>query len=47
MEKIYTATLLTLEIQPKQESINKIKAFASSYRMKETDQQIIFEGFLN
>ena len=26
---------------------DKIKDFAASYRVKETDQDIIFEGFLN
>ena len=47
MEKIYTETPIPSDVQPKQESIDKIIAFASSYRLKETDQQIIFEGFLN
>lgn len=47
MEKIYTATPISPNIKPKNESIDKIKAFAASYRLKETDQQITFEGFLN
>ena len=47
MEKIYTETPIPLDVQPKQESIDKIIAYASSYRLKETNQQIIFEGFLN
>jgi len=47
MEKIYTAVLTSSKIQPKKESIDLIKAFAASYRVKETDQQIIFDGFLN
>ena len=47
MEKIYTTIPTLSNIQPKKESIDKIKAFAASYRAKETDQQITFEGFLN
>ena len=47
MEKIYSATPIPSDVKPKQESIDKIMAYASSYRLKETDQQIIFEGFLN
>ena len=47
MEKIYTAIPTSSNIQPKKESIDKIKAFAASYRVKKTDQQITFEGFLN
>ena len=47
MEKIYIATPTSTKIQPKKESIDMIKAFAASYRGKETDQQITFEGFLN
>ena len=47
MEKIYTATPIPSDVQPKQESIYNIKAFAASYRVKQTDQQITFEGFLN
>ena len=47
MEKVYTVTPIPSDFQPKQESIDKIIAFASSYRLKETDQQIIFEGYLN
>lgn len=47
MEKIYTETPIPSDVQPKQESIDKIMAFASSYRLKKTDQKIIFEGFLN
>ena len=47
MVKIYTATPIPSYVQPKQESIDKIMAYASSYRLKKTDQQIIFEGFLN
>ena len=47
MEKIYTAIPTSSSIQPKKEIIDLIKAFAASYRAKETDQQIIFEGFLN
>ena len=47
MEKIYIETLIPSDVQPKQESIDKIIAYASSYRLKETNQQIIFEGFLN
>tara|TARA_Y200000002_G_scaffold327745_1_gene290988 strand:+ start:210 stop:353 length:144 start_codon:yes stop_codon:yes gene_type:complete len=47
MEKIYTAIPISSNIKPKKESIDKIKAFAASYRLKETDQQITFEGFLN
>ena len=47
MEKIYTAIPTSSNIKPKKESIDKIMAFAASYRLKETDQQITFEGFLN
>ena len=47
MEKIYTAIATSSNIKPKKESIDKIKAVAASYRVKETDQQITFEGFLN
>ena len=47
MEKIYTVIPTSSNIKPKKESIDKIKAFASTYRVKETDQQITFEGFLN
>ena len=47
MEKIYTETPIPSYVQPKKESIENIMAFASSYRLKETDKQIIFEGFLN
>ena len=47
MEKIYTETPIPSDVQPKQESIDKIMAFASSFRLKETDQKIIFEVFLN
>ena len=47
MEKIYTAVLTSSNIQPKKESIDLIKAFAASYRVKETYQQVTFEGFLN
>ena len=47
MEKIYTAIPTASNIQPRKESIDKIKDFAASYRVKETDQDIIFEGFLN
>jgi patatin-like phospholipase/acyl hydrolase len=47
MDKIYTLIPTSSNIQPKKESIDKIKAFAASYRVKETDQQIIFEGYLN
>ena len=47
MEKIYTATQISSNFQPKQESIDKIKAFADSYRFIETDKQNIFEIFLN
>ena len=47
MEKIYIETPIPSDVQPKQESIDKIIAYASSYRLKETNQQIIFEGFLN
>jgi hypothetical protein len=47
MEKIYTAIPTSINIQPKKENIDKIKAFAASYRVKQLDQQIIFEGFLN
>lgn len=47
MEKIYSAAPIHSDVKPKQESIDKIMAYASSYRLKETDQQIIFEGFLN
>ena len=47
MQKIYTETPKPSDVQPNQESIDKIMAFASSYLLKETDQQIIFEGFLN
>mgnify|MGYP000377020575 CR=1 FL=1 len=45
MEKIYTAIPTSTNIQPKKENIDKIKAFAASYRVKQLDQQIIFEGF--
>lgn len=47
MEKIYTAIPTSSNIKPKKESIDKIKAFAASYRLKETNQQITFEVFLN
>ena len=47
MEKIYTTIPTSSSIRPKKESIDKIKAFAASYRVKQTDQQIIFEGYLN
>ncbi|MDG1824312.1 MAG: hypothetical protein P8H45_05420 [Flavobacteriaceae bacterium] len=47
MEKIYTSIPTSANIQPKKESIDKIKAFAASYRVKQTDKQIIFQGFLN
>ena len=47
MEKIYTATPIPSNVQPKQESIDKIKAFADSYRLIETDKQNIFDVFLN
>jgi hypothetical protein len=47
MEKIYTAIPTSFNIQPKKESIDKIMEFAASYRVKETDLQITFEGFLN
>ena len=47
MEKMYTAIPTSSNFQPKKESIDKIKAFAASYRVKQTDQQITFEGFLN
>ncbi|MDG1685149.1 MAG: hypothetical protein P8H63_03855 [Flavobacteriaceae bacterium] len=47
MEKIYTTIPTSSNIQPRKESIDKIKAFAASYRVKETNQQITFEGFLN
>tara|TARA_B100002019_G_C21065223_1_gene496135 strand:- start:308 stop:451 length:144 start_codon:yes stop_codon:yes gene_type:complete len=47
MEKIYTAIPTSSNIRPKKESIYNIKAFAASYRVKQTDQQITFEGFLN
>lgn len=47
MEKIYTAIPTSSNIKPKRESIDKIKAFAASYRVKEMDQQITFECFLN
>ena len=47
MEKIYTTIPTSPNIQPKKESIEKIKSFAASYRVKETDQDIIFEVFLN
>lgn len=47
MENFYTAIPTSSNLQPKKESIDKIKAFAASYRVKETDQKITFEGFLN
>ena len=47
MEKIYTAIPIPSNVQPRQESIDKIKAFAASYRLIETDQQNIFDVFLN
>ena len=47
MEKIYTTTPTSTTVQPKKEIIDTIKAFAASYRAKETNQDIIFEGFLN
>ena len=47
MEKIYTAIPISSNIKPNNESIDKIKASAASYRLTETDQLITFEGFLN
>ena len=47
MEKIYTANPIPSNVQPRQESIDKIKAFAASYRLIDTDQQNIFDVFLN
>ncbi len=47
MEKIYTEIPLPSNVQPRQESIDQIKAFAASYRLIETDQQNIFDVFLN
>ena len=47
MEKIYTAITISAKIQPKKESIDKIMSFVACYCVKKTDQQIIFEGFLN
>ena len=47
MDKIYTATTAPSNIQPKKESIDKIKAFAACYRVNETNQKITIEGYLN
>ena len=47
MEKIYTITPTSNHVQPKKESIDMIKAFAASYRVNETNQQITIEGYLN
>ena len=47
MEKIYTATSIPSNVQPKKESIDKIKAFAASYRLIDMNQQNVFEVFLN
>ena len=47
MEKIYTAIPTSSSIQPKKEVMDLIKAFVASYRVKVTDQQVTFEGFLN
>ena len=46
MEKIYTAPS-TFNNQPKKETIAFIKAFAASFCIDETDDELIFERFLN
>jgi len=47
MEKLYISTPTSSNIQPKKVTIDLIKAFAACYLVKDTDEQIIFESFLN
>ena len=47
MEKIYTRIPTSINVQPKKESINLIKAFADSYRVYKTNKQITIKGNLN